>query len=85
MHRVTLAHWHGGRAPGTEIDVDDDELRQLTRDGRVSTVTAVVTVESQETAATDVPGADHAGAEPPAAGAAEAEPAKAPPKSSRRR
>ncbi|MFI1723940.1 hypothetical protein [Streptomyces sp. NPDC020489] len=36
MPRVTLAHWHDGRPPGTELDVTDDELRALKRDGRIA-------------------------------------------------
>ena len=39
MPRIVLAHWHAGRAPGTELDVTDDELRQLLRDGRVAPAT----------------------------------------------
>ncbi|MFE9684182.1 hypothetical protein [Streptomyces sp. NPDC006285] len=38
MPRITLAHWHAGRAPGEDIDVDDEELKQLRRDGRVAAV-----------------------------------------------
>ncbi|MEU9149212.1 hypothetical protein AB0D59_01330 [Streptomyces sp. NPDC048417] len=36
MPRVTLAHWHGGQAPGTEIEISDEELAHLRRDGRVA-------------------------------------------------
>jgi hypothetical protein len=36
MPRIRLAHWHGAHAPGDEIDVDDDVLRALLRDGRVN-------------------------------------------------
>ncbi|WP_326728967.1 hypothetical protein [Streptomyces phaeochromogenes] len=38
MPRITLAHWHAGRAPGEDIDVSVDELAQLRRDGRVAAV-----------------------------------------------
>lgn len=38
MPRIRLAHWHGGHAPGSEIDVSDDELVALRRDGRVAAV-----------------------------------------------
>lgn len=38
MPRITLSSWHGGQAPGTELDVSDDELMALRRDGRVATV-----------------------------------------------
>lgn len=40
MPRIELAAWHGGRAPGTEVEVTDDELRDLVRDGRVAKVVA---------------------------------------------
>ncbi|MFJ1657159.1 hypothetical protein [Streptomyces anthocyanicus] len=40
MPRIELAAWHGGRAPGTEVEVTDDELRDLVRDGRVAKVLA---------------------------------------------
>lgn len=36
MPRIRLAYWHGGHAPGDEIDVDEDTLRSLMRDGRVN-------------------------------------------------
>ncbi|MDX3455042.1 hypothetical protein PV396_24395 [Streptomyces sp. ME02-8801-2C] len=38
MPRVILAHWHAGRAPGDELDVTDEELADLRRDGRISEV-----------------------------------------------
>ena len=38
MPRVILAHWHAGRAPGAELDVTDEELADLRRDGRISDV-----------------------------------------------
>jgi len=38
MPRIRLAHWHDGHAPGDEIDVDDDLMRSLQRDGRVNAV-----------------------------------------------
>ncbi|WP_405909548.1 hypothetical protein OG742_37100 [Streptomyces sp. NBC_00828] len=38
MPRVTLAHWHNGRAPGDELDVTDAELANLRRDGRIANV-----------------------------------------------
>ncbi|MEU9245875.1 hypothetical protein [Streptomyces sp. NPDC048385] len=40
MPRVKLAHWHGGNPPGAEIDVSDQELTALRRDGRVAEVLA---------------------------------------------
>lgn len=38
MTRIRLAHWHNGHVPGDEIEVDDDQLRALRRDGRVAEV-----------------------------------------------
>jgi hypothetical protein len=40
MPRIKLAYWHGERNPGDEVDVTDEELRQLTVDGRVAEVLA---------------------------------------------
>lgn len=38
MPRIKLAFWHDGHLPGAEIDVDDDMLKALRRDGRVAEV-----------------------------------------------
>lgn len=38
MPRIKLAHWHDGRPPGAELDVDDVQLAALKRDGRVAEV-----------------------------------------------
>lgn len=38
MPRIRLAFWHDGHAPGEEIDVADDDLPALRRDGRVAQV-----------------------------------------------
>ncbi|GGM04739.1 hypothetical protein GCM10010099_21080 [Streptomyces cinereus] len=38
MPRIKLAYWHGDHNPGDEVDVTDEELRQLTVDGRVAEV-----------------------------------------------
>ncbi|MGW4728849.1 hypothetical protein ACWEQC_06660 [Streptomyces shenzhenensis] len=38
MPRITLAHWHDGQAPGTELTVDDAELAALRHDGRIADV-----------------------------------------------
>ncbi|MFK8844678.1 hypothetical protein [Streptomyces sp. Ac-502] len=38
MPRITLAHWHGDAAPGDTIDVTDEELAGLARDGRIAAV-----------------------------------------------
>ncbi|MDT7847193.1 hypothetical protein [Streptomyces justiciae] len=84
MPRITLAHWHDGRAPGTELDVDDDELRQLTRDGRVATVTDAAIPVSDGTPVAEAPGVDGAAAEAPAEDATEAEAAESAPKRRRR-
>ena len=40
MPRIKTSHWHDGHAPGTELEVDNDELRRLVRDGRVAEVLA---------------------------------------------
>ncbi|URN11369.1 hypothetical protein LUW77_03505 [Streptomyces radiopugnans] len=48
MARIRLAHWHGGHRPGDEIDVADDEVAGLVRDGRVA---EVVTAPSEPLAA----------------------------------
>ncbi|MBZ6258865.1 hypothetical protein KVH22_25450 [Streptomyces olivaceus] len=40
MHRIELAAWHDGRAPGTQTEVTEDELRDLVKDGRVAKVLA---------------------------------------------
>jgi hypothetical protein len=38
MPRIKLAYWHAEHAPGDEIDVDDESLAALQRDGRVAEV-----------------------------------------------
>ncbi|MFG3476476.1 hypothetical protein ACGF3K_14590 [Streptomyces sp. NPDC047980] len=38
MPRIRLAYWHGSNKPGDEVDVSDDDLRDLQRDGRVAEV-----------------------------------------------
>lgn len=38
MARIRLAHWHDGHNPGDEVDVPDDELPGLVRDGRVAEI-----------------------------------------------
>lgn len=38
MPRIILSAWHGGRPPGTELEVDDAQLAALRRDGRVAAV-----------------------------------------------
>ncbi|MBW1600896.1 hypothetical protein JJV70_02015 [Streptomyces sp. JJ66] len=40
MARIRLAHWYRGHVPGDEIDVADDEVKALERDGRVAAVIA---------------------------------------------
>lgn len=40
MPRIKLAFWHGDHKPGDELDVSDDELAGLRRDGRVAEVLA---------------------------------------------
>lgn len=81
MPRIQLAHWHDGQAPGTELDVDDDQLRTLVRDGRVAALV-------EDTPAEPEPDGQ---AEPPEQAAAEeatpepAPEAEEPAKSGRRR
>lgn len=38
MPRIKLAFWHGDHNPGDELDVNDEELAGLRRDGRVAEV-----------------------------------------------
>lgn len=38
MTRIRLAFWHDTHQPGDEIDVTDDQLAALQRDGRVAAV-----------------------------------------------
>lgn len=38
MPRIKLAFWHGDHKPGDEIEVNEDELAALRRDGRVAEV-----------------------------------------------
>ncbi|MCF2130113.1 hypothetical protein L1I79_27325 [Strepomyces sp. STD 3.1] len=84
MTAIKLAHWHNGRAPGARVEVTDEELAQLQRDGRVA---EVLPNEAEPDAPAGQPDAqpDEAAPEPePEAAAAEPD-AEAPAKSSRRR
>lgn len=38
MPRIKLAHWHEGKAPGSEVTVDAAQLKALQVDGRVAEV-----------------------------------------------
>jgi hypothetical protein len=38
MPRIRLAYWYKDHAPGDEVEVHDDEFRDLSRDGRVAEV-----------------------------------------------
>lgn len=49
MPRITLAHWHGGSAPGAELEVSDEELAALQHDGRVASVLEDTAVEPETT------------------------------------
>ncbi|WP_326806646.1 hypothetical protein OHB04_02320 [Streptomyces sp. NBC_01775] len=40
MARIRLATWHGGHAPGEVVEVPDDQVPGLRRDGRVAEVVA---------------------------------------------
>ncbi|MET8818454.1 hypothetical protein EF913_28220 [Streptomyces sp. WAC04189] len=77
MPTIRLASWHDGRAPGATVDVTDEEMAQLQRDGRV----AEVLPDKPEPEAEQPAGQAEEAAEP---ATAEAE-AEAPAKSSRRR
>lgn len=47
MPRIRLAYWLGELAPGDEIDVTDEELKPLQRDGRVAEVLDEPTAPTQ--------------------------------------
>ncbi|MFJ2006997.1 hypothetical protein [Streptomyces chartreusis] len=55
MPRIALAHWWSGHPPGAELTVDDEELRALTRDGRVAEVLADPVAQPEPAAAQDQP------------------------------
>jgi hypothetical protein len=59
MPRIQLAYWHGEHAPGDEVNVSDDELAALTRDGRVAEV-----LQEAAPAETPAPAAPAAPVEP---------------------
>lgn len=82
MPRVILAHWHAGRAPGDELDVTDEELADLRRDGRIADVLdgRGAQPEPSSTAASE----DQVAAEPETQ-AAEAEPTGPAPAGRKRR
>ncbi|MEU0670362.1 hypothetical protein ABZ508_33335 [Streptomyces lavendulocolor] len=48
MPRIRLAYWYKDHLPGDEVEVEDEEFRNLSRDGRVAEVLT-------EPAAEDVP------------------------------
>lgn len=61
MPRIRLAYWHGSHKPGDEVDVSDDELRDLTRDGRVAEVLqapAPVPVRGESAVGPEAPAAE---------------------------
>jgi hypothetical protein len=62
MPSVELSYWHDGHNPGDVVEVSDEELAALTRDGRVARV-----VEDPDPAAeaAPVPEADPATAAQP--------------------
>jgi len=51
MPRIKLAFWHGDKRPGEEIDVTDEDLAALRRDGRVATVLTAPPLSADEAAA----------------------------------
>jgi hypothetical protein len=75
MPKIALAYWHGGHAPGDEIDVTDAELKALRRDGRVAAV-----LSSQDVRPASVPPVPAAPVQAPALASPETEePHAAPP------
>ncbi|MEV5369010.1 hypothetical protein AB0N12_06555 [Streptomyces albogriseolus] len=73
MTTIVLAHWYDGRPPGSELDVDDDQLRRLRRDGRVAAVVEQPPAEPPAAAPLEEPAAE----EPEAVSLEETLPAKA--------
>lgn len=63
MARIRLAYWHDGHQPGDEVDVADEDVASLVRDGRVAEVLTAPT-EPVAAAQTEVA---QASAEPAAA------------------
>jgi hypothetical protein len=45
MPRIKLAGWYGDKPPGSELDVDEVQLKALRRDGRVAGVVEDTTPE----------------------------------------
>ncbi|MDT6983759.1 hypothetical protein ACFSUJ_12295 [Streptomyces lusitanus] len=74
MTTIVLAHWYDGRPPGSELDVDDDQLRRLRRDGRVAAV--VEQPPAEPPAAAAAPLEEPAAEEPEAVSLEETLPAK---------
>ncbi|MGC4918629.1 hypothetical protein [Streptomyces albogriseolus] len=74
MTTIVLAHWYDGRPPGSELDVDDEQLRNLRRDGRVAAV--VEQPPAEPTPAEAVPLEEPAAEEPEAVSLEETLPAK---------
>ncbi|MEU2780529.1 hypothetical protein [Streptomyces sp. NPDC007110] len=50
MPRIVLAHWHAGHKPGEQLDVTQEEYRQLRRDGRVASLVKEPTAATAEPA-----------------------------------
>ncbi|MFG2679178.1 hypothetical protein [Streptomyces sp. NPDC048392] len=82
MPTIRLAHWHDGHPPGSVVDVTDEKLALLKRDGRVAEVLPHKPEVVAEHAA--APAEEPAPEPEPESAVAEAE-AEAPAKSSRRR
>jgi hypothetical protein len=58
MPRIKLANWHGDLPPGAELDVDDAQLKAMTRDGRVAEVVTPPAAPSATPAAEAAPEPD---------------------------
>ncbi|MBU5946809.1 hypothetical protein [Streptomyces sp. PAM3C] len=76
MTTIVLAHWYDGRPPGSELDVDADQLRHLRRDGRVSAVVEQMPAEPAPAPVEAVPLGEPAAEEPEAVSLEETLPAK---------
>ncbi|MGW5509881.1 hypothetical protein ACWEV9_19215 [Streptomyces albogriseolus] len=76
MTTIVLAHWYDGRPPGSELDVGEEQLRQMRRDGRVASVVAQPPAEPAPAPAEAVPLGEPAAEEPEAVSLEETLPAK---------
>jgi hypothetical protein len=71
MPRIRLAYWYKNHLPGDEVEVEDEEFRNLSRDGRVAEVltepaAGEVPVVEAEAPAQPAPEVETAGEQAPA-------------------